>query len=88
MGGESLVEEFRRLCFWPNEKARAARELNDGGGGSESSARAAVGGCMEVVADFFTGNSSSSSGSCSRSWSTEDGRVDDELCRAEVLDDS
>ena len=77
-----------RPCL-PKEKARPARDLNEGGGGSGSWSRAPASLGMGAVA--VTGlreNSGSWSASRSRSWSMEEGRVEEELWRAEAEDDS
>ena len=85
MGGALAVAEPIRLCFWPHESALAARVEKDGGGGSGELAFAVMLEYMGVVLTL-RGNKSSSSGS--RSASTEEGKVDDELCRAEADKDS
>jgi hypothetical protein len=89
MGGAFALLAPLLLFFCPNDKALAARVLKEGGGGSGSSilARLEAGKVwyMGVVLDF-RGNSSSSSGSLLSS--TDDGSVEEELCRADADEDS
>ena len=69
--------------FSPNERALLAREVNDGGGCKGGAARAG----LDAEYMFrLLGNNSSSSGS--RSGSSEEGRVEVELYRAELPEDS
>jgi hypothetical protein len=85
-GGTSFCTEPDLAClFCPKEKARPARDLKEGGGGRGASTSALMDCNIGVVADL---RGKSSSCSSSRSWSTEDGRVEDELCRADAEDES
>ena len=69
--------------FSPNERALLAREVKDGGCCKGCAERAGLD--AEYMLRLF-GNKSSSSGS--RSGSSDEGRVDVELYRAELPEDS
>lgn len=69
------------LPLFPNDNALAARDVKEGGGGSGGeSLLGVIEWYMLAVWDLRTGANSSSSRSCS----TEDGKVEVELCRAEA----
>lgn len=87
MGG-TMERSFEDLFLLPNENARAARDENEGGGGSSSSSgtRAGAGEGRIGVCDFVRPANRLSSDS--RSCSSDEGNVDDELCRPDVAEET
>lgn len=86
IGGTSSSLGGGVLPFKPNERALLAREVKDGGWGSCCVASDGLEDENIGAVARFVGNNSSSSGS--RSGSSEEGRVDVELYRAEAPDES